>query len=283
MTFPVEFAEGLLSPLIKGEDGIWRLKIGEASRVSYPIGGASLYSGIEEGSWWFNHRNAIIISAIRHFPAAGPIWDIGGGNGFVARALHEEGRQAVLVEAGLESCYRAHIRGLALVINAAFEDLIFRPGGIAAAGLFDVLEHVQNRKGFLQRLHSALDGKIKGRLYVTVPAHAVLWSKEDDWAGHYNRFSQRRLKNELEASGFKLIFESFFFSWLSPSIFLARTLPHRINRLMRMKPRISPQGVTAIHKHYVKSAMRFFTHEVVKIEKGKRIRRGASLLAIGEA
>ena len=282
MSRPAELAEALHSRLTADGDGVWKPIGAAVSAVSYPAEAAGVYSALEDGSWWFRHRNNVILCAVRRFPPTGPIWDIGGGNGSVARALSAAGQPVVLVEPGEEACREAHLRGVAPVIQAAFEDLQFRPGGVAAAGLFDVLEHVENRPGFLRRLHSAIGGARAGRLYITVPAHAWLWSGEDVWAGHRLRFSRRILRAELEAAGFKLIFESFFFSCLSPLIALSRSLPYRAGRLIGRKSGGRTRSIALFHERLDSGAARFFARELDRLKRGEFIGHGASLLAIGE-
>jgi hypothetical protein len=282
MSLPAEIAGALASPLVVDGEGIWRPEASASRAVSYPGEAGAACFAVEDDSWWFFHRNEVILRAVVRFPPSGPVWDIGGGNGFVARALGAAGWPAVLVEAGEEACRQARGRGVKPVIRAAFEDLRFRKGGMAAAGLFDVLEHIEDRAGFLRRLHDALDGPGKGRLYLTVPAHAWLWSGEDAWAGHRLRFGRRALAAELEAAGFKVIFEAFFFSWLSPLICLGRTLPCRAGRLIGRKFGGQTRRVGAVHGRLRKGAVRFFAHELARLEKGDRIGHGASLLAVGE-
>jgi hypothetical protein len=282
MSLPAEIAGALASPLVADGEGVWQTEASASRAVSYPGEAGAACFAVEDDSWWFFHRNEVILRAVARFPPSGPVWDIGGGNGFVARALDAAGWSTVLVEAGEEACRQARGRGVNPLIRAAFEDLRFRKGGMAAAGLFDVLEHVEDRAGFLGRLHDALDGPGKGRLYLTVPAHAWLWSGEDAWAGHRLRFGRRTLAEELEAAGFKVVFETFFFSWLSPFIGLSRTLPYRAGRLIGRKFSGRTRRVTAVHGRLRKGAVRFFAHELARIEKGDRIGHGASLLAVGE-
>jgi hypothetical protein len=51
---------------------------------------------VEDSSYWFGHRNARIVELVRQFPPNGLIFDIGGGNGFVAKGLEEAGFATVV-------------------------------------------------------------------------------------------------------------------------------------------------------------------------------------------
>src|SRR5438046_2339206 len=66
--------------------------------VSYPDEGNAACAAIEDTSFWFRHRNRVIAAAVRRFPPlAGPIFDIGGGNGYVSLGLQRAGYSTVLV------------------------------------------------------------------------------------------------------------------------------------------------------------------------------------------
>ena len=81
-----------ISDLQRGENGIWRLgDRGKVDGVSYPDEGNRDCLGIEESSFWFSHRNRCIAATVGNFPPQGAIFDIGGGNGLVARGLVEAG------------------------------------------------------------------------------------------------------------------------------------------------------------------------------------------------
>ncbi len=59
--------------------------------ISYPLSGHRIMAELEETSFWFNHRNDVLMTAIRRFPPPGPILDVGGGNGYVSLALKRAG------------------------------------------------------------------------------------------------------------------------------------------------------------------------------------------------
>ena len=122
-----------------GADGIWH---GIDTRdISYPQDGNEVCFGIEDRSFWFKHRNRCLLAVVKAFPPAkgGALFDIGGGNGFVSRALETAGFDVVLVEPGLSGARNGRRRGLQQVICATTDSAGFKPGFLHAAGLFDVL------------------------------------------------------------------------------------------------------------------------------------------------
>ncbi len=112
------------------------------------------------------------------------------------------------------------------MVCATLEDAKFRDGSLPAAGLFDVLEHVEDDTAFLRQLHAKLAPG--GRLYISVPAYRLLWSVEDDYAGHFRRYRLAELGRVLEAAGFRVDFATYIFSFLPLPIFVMRSLPSRL-------------------------------------------------------
>jgi hypothetical protein len=89
--------------------------------------------------------------------------------------------------------------------------------------MFDVIEHIADSTDFLRMLRQLMPPK--ARLYVSVPALRILWSAEDDRAGHYRRYTIASVSRELTKIGFDVEFATYFFSFLPIPIFLARSLP----------------------------------------------------------
>lgn len=210
--------------LVREPNGIWSAR--SATAISYPDEGNARCLALEEHSFWFRHRNECILAAMDLYPPAGAVFDIGGGNGFVASALQSAGREVVLVEPGPAGAVNARARGLRHVICATLESAGFGPHVAPAVGLFDVLEHIADDVGFLCRLRDVL--MQGGRLYITVPAYRLLWSVEDDYAGHFRRYTLRTLVSALQRSGFTIDFATYIFALLPVPILLTRSLPSRL-------------------------------------------------------
>ena len=191
-------------------------------RVSFPDDGHADLEVIEEQSYWFAHRNAVITTVVSRFTQMGRILDIGGGNGFVSVALQRAGLESIVIEPGPTGAAVASRRGLP-VIRAAFQDLDLPDGSVHAAGMFDVLEHIEDANGALKRLHRVIAPG--GMVYIAVPAHSFLWSAQDDFGGHFRRYTVRRLQSDLGAAGFEPLYGTYFFAALVPAVFAFRTLP----------------------------------------------------------
>ena len=202
MTVDLDLAS-LAPGLERREPGIWFAR--RQSVVSYPPRGNAACLEIEDRSFWFLHRNRCIVSLVRRFAPDGPFLDIGGGNGYVARGLVAAGISCALLEPGVDGALAAHARGIDPVICATLEDIDLPPWSIAAAGLFDVLEHIEDDVAALRRVHTLL--RPGGRLVLTVPAYPLLYSADDAVAGHFRRYTRTTLLSALHASGFQSEFE----------------------------------------------------------------------------
>jgi SAM-dependent methyltransferase len=209
-----------------GEDGIYCAIGSEA--ISYPQEGNEACFAVEDRSFWFRHRNACIVEMVRNFPPIerGPIFDVGGGNGFVAKGLMDAGWDVVLVEPGPAGARNAKKRGLPYVICAKTQSAGFQPGTLPAIGVFDVVEHIEDDLGFLRHLWDLLVPG--GMLYLNVPAFQALWSQEDIDAGHFRRYSLKRMEQKLDQAGFEIDYSTYIFKWLVVPVGLFRVLPYRL-------------------------------------------------------
>jgi 2-polyprenyl-3-methyl-5-hydroxy-6-metoxy-1,4-benzoquinol methylase len=136
------------------ESGLWVSR--NQSHVFYPETGNAGSFEIEGDSFWFEHRNNCILAAMQMFSPPGTVFDIGGGNGFVALGIKNAGIEVVLVEPGFEGVRNARVRGLTTIICSTLEDAGFLKHTIPAIGIFDVLEHIEDDTAFLNTLRACL-------------------------------------------------------------------------------------------------------------------------------
>lgn len=213
----------------------------------------------------------------RHPPPAGTILDLGGGNGFVARRLVDEGFDVVLLEPGVTGARNARShRQLEKVVCASVESAGFPEGAFSAIGMFDVIEHIRDDASFLERIRPLLAPS--GKLYLTVPCHNWLWSQADVSAGHFRRHNSESLQSLL-APGFRIDYLSYIFAPLVAPQFLLRAVPHRLGL-----ERKGTSVVSSESEHGTKGGVavrlveRLLEREAAKVARGERIAFGASCL-----
>lgn len=266
----------ITSGLTVGDDGIWYGPNPQA--ISYPTDGHSACLAVEEGSFWFNHRNDCIAAAVHNSPPPGngTIFDVGGGNGYVTLGLIEAGFDVALVEPRGQGASNAKNRGIEVVICSTTHSAGFSRGSLPAIGLFDVIEHIEDDAAFLSAMHTLLqDG---GMLYATVPAYRQLWSAADIAAGHFRRYNTDEISAVFRKSGFTIDFSSHIFRPLPLPVFLFRTLPHRLGRGQGD----APKGTDPARSHgtsiLAKITRKVLEPEVRKIADKSPMRFGGSIL-----
>lgn len=258
------------------ERGVW-LAQGVPS-VSYPDEGHDACFAVEERSFWFRHRNNVIVQAVRRWPCHGPLFDVGGGNGCVSRALIDAGIPTVLVEPGARGVDNARSRGLPSIVQATTDSARFRPSSLPAVGLFDVVEHIRDDRSFMHGIRELL--RPDGRLYATVPCYGWLWSSDDVEAGHHRRHTARSMTALLEGAGFEIDYLTCFFRWLPVPILLARALPWRMGWRGRGGPVAPDASHAATSPRLSSMADRLLRSEVSRVREGLSMSFGASLLAV---
>ena len=209
-------------------------------------------------------------------PTDGPIFDVGGGNGFVTKGLMDAGLEVVLVEPGPAGSRNAKNRGVPHVICATTHTAQLKPMTIPAIGVFDVVEHIEEDVAFLKHLSELLVPR--GMLYLTVPAYQFLWSQEDIEGGHFRRYTLSNLKKKIMQSGFDISYSSYIFSYLPIFVFFLRTLSLRLNLRKSSasdnikQDHFSPQGIGS------KILNLFNNWELKYIRARKRIPLGGSCM-----
>ena len=187
----------------------------------------------EDTSWWFQYRAQVLIDmAERYFFRKAEILDIGGGNGYTTSRMQKAGFQTALLEPSYEACRHAKVRGIPRVFCGTLNEF---EESISQCMLLDVLEHIEDDEGFLSILCSRMTAG--GTLMVAVPALSILWSSEDERAGHFRRYHLSQLCELLEKSGFKILYGTYFFSFLFLPVLFVRVGMERLGILKRQEKR----------------------------------------------
>ena len=261
--------QAITSGLTRNAEGIWESPGTVA--VSYPADGYDSCFAVEETSFWFRHRNECIATVARAWPPGdGTIFDVGGGNGFVATGLARAGFDVVLVEPGPAGARNARRRGLEHVVCATTDSARFQPQSMPAIGLFDVVEHIEHDVAFLRSMRNLLVPG--GRLYLTVPAFGWLWSQEDDVAGHFRRYTAASIRQTLLAAGFEVEFLTGLFRFLPPAILLLRALPYRLGF---RRSRDTAQQV--VRDHVVRRRLTASILDALLLAERRNLERGRSM------
>jgi SAM-dependent methyltransferase len=267
------------SNLRLGADGIWFAP--EDTDQGFASADDTDWVEVEDKSFWYRHRNEIVLDAMRRFPPRGWLFEIGAGNGAVCAALAAAGLRVVAIEPTVAWARNARRRGLDHVVCAHFQNAGFSPGTLENAALFDVIEHIPDDQRFLTELRSLMP--TDGLLYLAAPAFTSLWSSEDDLSGHCRRYHRSELEERVTAAGFSVEYRTYFFAPLAPAILVARSLPYRLG-ITRKRTHASSAADHGVSNSPAVRLMRgALRAERALIDRGMRLPWGATILVIARA
>jgi ubiquinone/menaquinone biosynthesis C-methylase UbiE len=229
---PISQIESLLKMGYKASpqssDGV-RYLDSKPEGISYPRGvlGTSVVEVAKEGSsFWLDSRANYVLNLLFQNNVKA-LWDIGAGDGAMTNRLGRRGIEVISVEPLIEGAKAIASEG-APVFNSTLEELKLPDESIENIGLFDVLEHLEDPTALLFEVHRVL--KPNGMVFITVPAHKLLWSSHDEALGHFRRYSKKTLRNSIELTDLTVMSINYIFPSLVPISFLSRTLPYRLGK-----------------------------------------------------
>jgi len=180
---------------------------------------------LEADNFWFRSRNKLILWALAQYaPGFGSLLEVGCGTGFALAGIHERFPDADLSgsEIFIEALRfaRQRIPNVCLAQMDARRLPFHQEFDVLAA--FDVLEHIKQDDTVLSQMYRAI--KPGGRLLVTVPQHAWLWSTTDEYACHERRYAAKEIHAKIEAAGFEIVRSTSFVTALLPAMLISRLL-----------------------------------------------------------
>ena len=212
-------------------DDIPLLVISQAACDGFDASEFACLFQMEQKHFWHVGRKEIILDVLkRNIPdlAGSRMLEVGCGNGNVLAFLKNSGIDVEggdIFTEGLAFC-RQRLNSVPLyqldVLALPFRD------EFDIAGLFDVLEHIEDDTKALTEIRLAL--KPGGRLLVTVPAYRFLWSYFDVRSNHKRRYGKAELVNRLELAGFTVRKASYFMFFLFPVLAAVRLMGKAVRR-----------------------------------------------------
>lgn len=171
--------------------------------------------------FWIRRRFEVLRRLAPGLAAAGPLAEIGCGNGLVQRQFEDQlGREIDgfdLNDYALRRNVSRRSRVVCCDVRERRPELAAAYDGIV---LFDVLEHIEDEDGFLGAVVHMLDEG--GRIYLNVPAFMGLFSLYDEAAGHLRRYDHAMLAATARRSRLALTRWTYWGWPMTPLLWLRR-------------------------------------------------------------
>lgn len=156
-----------------------------------------------EGSWWHKGRVYALSGAMRSVGITSKferVLDVGAGYGGMLDFLRAHGNMVDAVELYEEAKNVCDNRGYAHVWHSLGEI----SESYNLVGAFDVVEHIQDDKDFLDTIAGVVD--VGGYFIATVPAFQFLWSQHDEVHKHYRRYTVKDFSDLVANAGFDILY-----------------------------------------------------------------------------
>jgi SAM-dependent methyltransferase len=188
----------------------------------------------EPDYWWYRARADLLETVLGpHLGRPVRVLDVGSADGPSVGWMRGTGRRVALdlFPAGLTAGEG---------VCGSILDLPFADGVFDVVAAFDVVEHAQQDERAMAELVRVLSPG--GRLLLSVPAYQWAWSDHDERAGHYRRYTRKRLSRLVEHAGLEVERATYAFGAVFP-FFVAE----RIARRARQRAgRPSPPGLSPV-------------------------------------
>jgi SAM-dependent methyltransferase len=157
--------------------------------------------------WWYRARSELLRTVLEpRIGAPQTILDVGSADGPSVSWMRERGHRIAL-DVDMEALAPGDVCGSALALP-------FADGSFDVVAAFDVVEHCEPEATALTELARVL--KPGGRMFLAVPAYQWAWTRFDDDAGHYRRYTRRRLARAVAAAGMDVERTTYMFAGTLP-------------------------------------------------------------------
>ena len=209
----------------------------------------------------------------------GNILDIGCGFGILVAMATQKGRRITgldtspyMIEGSQEYLKTLRIDPN-LVSLTTIEKLAEQGAVFDSITMIDVLEHIEDAKGFLKVLETILAPS--GHLILSVPAHPEFYDVRDEMLGHFRRYDRAALLDDLAATQLEIRDVHYWnlLGWVERKI--RQRLFSRVNTHQQYRFRYSRSLFMRFLNHFLRAY--FFT-----IENRIRPVRGLTLILVAQ-
>lgn len=185
----------------------------------------------EKDYWWHRGKRFVLKDILKKYAPgkSKEVLEMGCGAGTITEILSRN-HKVLGIDVSEEAIHICHKKGLS---NTELRDIFdldtkkYKNHFDICISL-DVLEHIQEDKKAMKIVYDVL--KPQGAFIVNVPAHKFLWSEHDEALQHKRRYTRYELRRKLEESGFNIVKETYFVSFVFPIIVFYRTWGNLFHR-----------------------------------------------------
>ena len=194
---------------------------------------------IEDNLWWLLGRKHIVQQLLKKagsYKKITKIMDVGCGSGGVFDVLAEHG-EVFGAEPSEILARRARRRGIATSVFEEDAAKLEITRQMDVLSMFDVLEHIEDDRGFLKGLRlAASEDHI---VLLSVPAVQFLYGDHDRILHHHRRYYKQTLRQCFADSGYEVIYMSYFMFLLFPLVLLERGADKLMSLLGRKRTEVN--------------------------------------------
>jgi len=176
---------------------------------------ASSSSIAQPDYWWYRARSELLRTILQPWIGTPErVLDVGSADGPSVSWMREHGHRVAL-DVDLDALSPGDVCGSAMELP--FPDETF---DVVAA--FDVVEHCEPESKAVSELARVL--RPGGRMFLAVPAYQWAWTQFDVDAGHYRRYTRKRLTAAVAATGLTVERSTYMFAGTLPMFSAERVL-----------------------------------------------------------
>jgi SAM-dependent methyltransferase len=148
-------------------------------------------------------REELLLDAFLLAKPGPAVLDAGAGSGTFTNRLAARGFEVTSTDVTDEALDVLRSRVSGVVERADATALPFAANSFDGVILAEVLEHLEDDTAALREAARVL--RAGGVLAVTVPRNPAWFSRSDEWAGHFRRYTREQLENRVAEVGFNVV------------------------------------------------------------------------------
>lgn len=216
--------------------------------------------------WWYRARSELLRTVLEpRIGAPERVLDVGSADGPSVTWMQERGHRIAL-DIDMDALGPGDVCGSALELPFADETF-----DVVAA--FDVVEHCEPEAVALTELARVL--RPGGRMFLAVPAYQWAWTQFDTDAGHYRRYTRKRLAAAVAAAGIEVERTTYMFAGTLPMFAAERAV-----RKLR-KPADEPDTSLPTVSPFIEKVLMGLCRADQRVLRRRNLPFGSSVVLVG--